>query len=150
ILRAMEKDPARRFESAFAFRDALRQAVSAKQQWQGGRTQASRAVGVYVEIQVADTANEMVEDAVVEDLTNALDIAERMLRDRGFLRALATGSSVLGARVLTGRADEDRTEWKRSVIMASELWGALSTRPSPDPNVHIKVCAHVDDALVRR
>jgi len=96
---------------------------------------------------VADTADAE-SDEMLDDVSAVLDLAETTLRDGGWQLALQTGNAILGAKVLPGgdAGAAARAEARRA---AMALVADLAARPGAQPDVHVNVCVHVDDAEVR-
>jgi serine/threonine-protein kinase len=150
VLRAMEKDPERRFRSARAFSDALAEAVvdpRSRRPSSGGL--AAPAVGVYVDIRVSGETQESMDDSLLDDLGQSLDIAERCLRDAGLLLPIQTGSSLLGARALPDDPEAAQRERAHALETARRLDKELRSRAGADPRIHANICVHADRCIMR-
>ena len=142
VLRALEKAPDRRFDSARAFFAALCEAA-------GGRAPAfdgvrdGLAIGVHVEIAI-DHAGDDYDASLLHDLGRALDLAEDALRARGYLVVLAAGTSLVAARPLAGPEEQRDAEAETRALA-----DALAARPDADPRVRPRLRRHIDRALLR-
>jgi len=96
VLRCMEKTPERRFQSAKAFLEALREAVGSKS---AQAETAANAAAIYLEIRIGADADAE-SDEVLDDTSAILDAAEQSFRGAGLGLPLQTGSALIGARVL--------------------------------------------------
>jgi hypothetical protein len=147
VLRAMEKQPDRRFASAKAFATALREAV-------GGPKIAvveavARAMAIYIEVRVPSDSEAADSDAVLDDVSAILDAGEQVLRAGGWQLVLQTGNALLGARVLPVASSELQTAMQVGRELAQTLSADLSRRPTGHADVHINICVHVADAQTR-
>jgi eukaryotic-like serine/threonine-protein kinase len=149
ILRALEKRPEQRYDSAKSFLFALQEAA--------GRAPVDRdsvherlvpAVGILVELRARTEADEA-DDALADDLARLLDLAERRLRDEGFSVALATGNEILAVRLLPDDAEAAGRAQGAAISSALAMHRAIEARPGADGRVHVNLCVHVDRALVR-
>jgi serine/threonine-protein kinase len=145
VLRAMEKNPERRFPSAKAFLEALQEAVGTRS---ADREAAARAAVVYVEIRIGADADAE-SDEVLDDTSAILDAAEHSFRSAGLTLPLQTGSALIGARVLSADRAEAVKESAEILVLAKTLGEDLAGRPTAHPGVHVNICFHVDRATVR-
>jgi serine/threonine protein kinase len=145
VLRCMEKSAERRYPSARAFIEALRDAV-------GTRTEAVEkpvtAAAIFVEIRIADGADAE-SDEVLDDTSAILDATEQSFRAAGLTLPLQTGGAIIGARVLPAEPGKAADESAAVVGIASALCDELGARPSAHPSVHVNISVHVAPALVR-
>jgi serine/threonine protein kinase len=145
VLRCMEKSAERRYPSARAFIEALRDAV-------GTRTEAVEkpvtAAAIFVEIRIADGADAE-SDEVLDDTSAILDATEQSFRAAGLTLPLQTGGAIIGARVLPAEPGKAADESAAVVGIASALCDELGARPSAHPLVHVNISVHVAPALVR-
>ena len=144
VLRCMEKTPERRYQSAKAFLEALREAVGTR----SAQAETARAAAIYVEIRIADGADAE-SDAVLDDTSAILDAAEHAFRGAGLGLPLQTGSALIGARVLSADAAAGSAERARVVAVAEALGEELAARPSAVPEVHVNIAVHVGPAAVK-
>jgi serine/threonine-protein kinase len=146
VLRSMEKVADRRFPTARAFWEALREAV--------GSTKAdvpevsAQAAAIYVEVRMSPEADND-SDELLDDSSAALDAAEQAFRDAGLVLALQTGSALIAARILSDDAAQAARERAGVKEIAEKLAEQLAERPTAHPEVHVNVCLHVDRAAVR-
>ena len=149
VMRAMEKDPERRFQDVGQFLESLKEAVNAAGTEGKEKTSAwtANAIAVYVEIQLDDAAHE--DDAALARVADVLDRAERELLGAGFLLPLQTGTAVLGVRVLSADAAKSVVERREAMAVANALHG-YANGPDADARVQVLVCLHMDKAVVRR
>src|SRR5205814_905664 len=145
VLRSMEKDPARRFPSAKAFVEALRDAVGTKTD-QPEIT--ARAAAIYVEIRIGAGADAE-SDEVLDDTSAILDTAEQSFRGGGLTLPLQTGSALIGARVLSDDPSQAASERDEVLALATSLAQELADRPTAHGGVHVNICFHVDKAVIK-
>ena len=146
VLRCMEKVPARRYESARAVEEALRAAVAGKQQAE--TVVSKQAVALYVEAQMQSGADES-DDDLVDDLGTVFDLAEQSLHKAGFAILLQTGTTLLGARVLSENADAAAKEQDVARQQAVDLSRQIAGREGAHHQLVIDVRLHVDSTTVR-
>jgi serine/threonine protein kinase len=145
VLRCMEKSPERRYPSARAFMEALRDAVGTKTEV---AEQPMSAAAIFVEIRIAD-GPDAESDEVLDDTSAILDATEQAFRAAGLTLPLQTGSAIIGARVLSMDLRAAADESAAVVGIASALCDELGGRPSAHPAVHVNIAVHVAPALVR-
>jgi serine/threonine protein kinase len=145
VLRCMEKSPERRYPSARAFIEALRDAVGTKTET---AEQPMSAAAIFVEIRIAD-GPDAESDEVLDDTSAILDATEQAFRGAGLTLPLQTGSAIIGARVLSADPRAAADESAAVVGVASALCDELGGRPSAHPAVHVNIAVHVAPALVR-
>jgi len=145
VLRSMEKHADRRFPSAKAFLEALREAVGSKPV---DRDAVARAAVVYVEIRVGPDADAE-SDEVLDDTSAILDAAEHAFRGAGLTLPLQTGSALIGARVLAADSARASQESADVLTLAHVLSDELAARPTAHPGVHVNICFHVGRAAVK-
>jgi serine/threonine-protein kinase len=145
VLRCMEKTAERRYPSARAFIEALREAI-------GTKTEAVEmpvtAAAIFVEIRIADGADAE-SDEVLDDTSAILDATEHTFRAAGLTLPLQTGSAIIGARVLSADAGKAADEGAAVVGVASALCDELAGRDSVNQAVHVNISVHVAPAMVR-
>jgi len=74
-----------------------------------------------------------------------LDSAAQHLRDAGFSLPLETGSALLGARLLSGTAEEQRAQRENAIEVARSLF----SRMQAEPRLRVGACVHADRAITR-
>jgi serine/threonine protein kinase len=144
-LRCMEKTAERRFPSAKAFIDAVRDAVGVKKTT---ADVAARAAAIYVEIRIADGTDQE-SDEVLDDTSMILDTAEQAFRGAGLTLPLQTGSALIGARVLPADAKEATAEREKIAALATTLADELAGRSTAHAGVHVNIAMHVDSASIK-
>jgi eukaryotic-like serine/threonine-protein kinase len=145
VLRCMEKTPARRFQSAKAFLEALREAVGSKST---PAETAARAAAIYLEIRIGEEADAE-SDEVLDDTSAILDAAEQSFRGAGLGLPLQTGSALIGARVLSDNAATASNQRAEVVAVATGLHEALAVRSSAVPGVHVNIAVHIGRVAVK-
>ncbi len=128
VLRALEKGSSRRFQSARAFLDALREAAgeAPPQRWR-----SADAAAVFVELQPF---------AVGGGIPTLLDDVEATLGAAGLRLFLQTGTVVVGTAVLADRAEDRLAEMRKIVAVARQLAGSVAP--------YARVQVHADRADV--
>jgi serine/threonine-protein kinase len=144
-LRCMEKTKDRRFPSATAFIDALRDALGIKK---AGGDASARAAAIYVEIRIAGDADQE-SDEVLDDTSMILDTAEQAFRGAGLVLPLQTGSALIGARVLPSDPKESTAERDKLTALANSLAEELGGRSTAHAGVHVNISMHVDKAAIK-
>jgi hypothetical protein len=145
VLRCMEKNAERRYPSARAFAEALRDAVGGKSD---AHEQTARAGAIYVEVRMNDGADAD-SDEVLDDSSAVLDAAEQTFRAAGFLLPLQTGSALVGAKLFSADAGAFRRERDEMRVLAGTLADELAHRATAHPDIHVNVSFHVDRAVVK-
>jgi serine/threonine-protein kinase len=144
-LRCMEKTKDRRFPSATAFIDALRDALGIKK---AGSDDSAQAAAIYVEIRIAADADQE-SDEVLDDTSMILDTAEQAFRGAGLVLPLQTGSALIGARVLSGDSKEATDQRDQLTSLANTLAEELAGRATAHAGVHVNISMHVDKAAIK-
>ncbi|MEP6653604.1 MAG: serine/threonine-protein kinase [Myxococcales bacterium] len=148
VLRAMEKQPERRYATAKAFITALRDAVGIARPTQAVPAVAARAMAIFVELRTADTADAD-SDELLDDVSAVLDAAEQQLREEGWQLPLQTGNALLGVKLLP-QAEGDRGAARAGgIALAHALAAQFASRATAHADVHVNVTLHVDGAEVR-
>ena len=143
VLRALEKAPDRRFDSAGSFFAALSEAV-------GGPSavvpHASECFAVGIQVTLFVEGEEEIGPAELADAGVALDRVENTLREEGYVIALAAGPVLLAVRP----AGEDlEAERRAALIAARALSRGLAERADASPRLRHRVRIHVDQARMR-
>jgi serine/threonine-protein kinase len=141
----MEKTPERRFQSAKAFLEALREAVGSKS---AQAETAANAAAIYLEIRIGADADAE-SDEVLDDTSAILDAAEQSFRGAGLGLPLQTGSALIGARVLSDNPAVASSQRAEVVAIATGLQEALAARQSAVAGVHVNIAVHVGRAAVK-
>jgi eukaryotic-like serine/threonine-protein kinase len=149
VLRCLEKLPDHRYPSAKSFLCALREAV--------GEPAAGReslpdtitdAVAIYLDLRTRVDSDE-IDDTFADDLGSLLDLAEERLRGAGLMLVSTTSNEVLAIRLLPGGAEEGRRTREAVIRVAAALHRELARRASADARVHVNVCLHAGQVVVR-
>jgi hypothetical protein len=144
VLRCMDKRPERRFESAGAVDQALREALD-RRPAAGDQATHRQAVAVYVDVRPAQESEET-DEALLDEVADTLELAEHALRRAGLLVPLHTGTTLLAARVLPDDPQSAREERARAVELAVGIAQELAERQGA---LRVEVTLHVDQAVLR-
>jgi eukaryotic-like serine/threonine-protein kinase len=145
VLRCMEKQAERRYPSAKAFIEALREVAGTKT---ATSEQTAQAAAIYVEIRIEDGADAE-SDEMLDDTTTILDTTEQHFRAAGLTLPLQTGNAIMGARVLSEDGIVAGNEKADLIGIASALCDELAGRPTAQATVHVNISVHVAAAVVR-
>ncbi len=127
ITRAMAIDPAQRQPGALAFFGALRVAVTDAV---SAPAVEREAFGVLVAVAGPADADE----ALLDDVDRAVQVADAALLGRGFVFARDLGEAVLYVR-----ASDDAREARAAVVAAADQ---IAARPGADPRVRVRLVLH--------
>lgn len=98
ILRCLEKDPNRRFESVLSLQNALHRALGAARQ---SAREMPRSVVIYIRVQAAQAqGDETVHNEVLREVMMFLDNTEDNLREAGFAIASNVTDGIMGVTPL--------------------------------------------------
>lgn len=150
VLRAMEKDPGRRFPSVAEFLSELRAAVGPTRVSRDPTPEATAmGVAIYLEIHMGMDVDE-VDRRLSNDIAYLLDVGEESLDRGGFLLASVTGSEILGVRTFP-ESDPEGLQRVRGEAMdlAILLHARVSGRPGADPRVQATVSVHIAPVQIR-
>lgn len=143
VLRALEKAPERRFDSAGSFFAALSEAS-------GGPSavvpRASECFAVGIQVTLFMEGDAEIGPLELADAGIALDMVENTLRDYGYIIALAAGPALLAVRTAGPDLEAERCA---ALIAARELSRGLEERPGGCPRLRHRVRLHVDQARMR-
>jgi serine/threonine protein kinase len=151
VLRCLEKQPERRYDSVKDFLAALRGAASeglVPRRRDSAPEGPSQGVAIYAEIRMHTAADE-VDEILSDDIGFILDLVEETLRAEGFTLVSATGSQVLGVRLLSMDPAQGATERAEAIDLATSLRQRLDGRPGADGRVHVNLSLHVAPVIVR-
>ncbi|MCC6558129.1 MAG: serine/threonine protein kinase [Polyangiaceae bacterium] len=143
VLRALEKAPERRFDSAGSFFVALSEAV-------GGPISAAIsardcfAVGIHVILSVAGGGE--IGAPELAGVGRALDRVEAVLTDHGYLIALAAGPALLGVRAVGADVEAER---RAASAVVRDVVEALRGEAGGCPRLRRRLRLHVDRARMR-
>jgi serine/threonine protein kinase len=146
IVRAMNRFPEQRYDSAPAFVAAFRAALAAEGAPPPGRRR--QAVGIYVDVQAALTpgnAGTAYDDAMLDDMESVMPLAWSYLREHDCLLAYENGNSALFVRPLAPDAALGDRFSRASVDLATRLLHALQRRPGRIPQVAVSVHLHLGE-----
>lgn len=143
VLRALEKTPERRFDSAGSFFAALSEAS-------GGSSavvpRASECFAVGIQVTLFVDGDGEIGPIELTDVGFALDMVENTLRDYGYIIALAAGPALLGVRTAGPDLEAERCA---ALLAARELSRGLEERRGACPRLRHRVRLHVDQARMR-
>ena len=147
VLRALEKDPARRYPSVGEFLKAFADVVQAPAPASLADAHEVDAPVIYVEVRTDGGAEQ--DERLLDDLWTVLDLAEQTLRAAGFDLPLCTGSAVLGllAPPTTDGEGPPRPH-QYAHAAAQALARQLAVRGGAHPAVWVNVTLHSHRALV--
>jgi eukaryotic-like serine/threonine-protein kinase len=151
VLRCLEKQPDRRYDSVKDFLAALRGAASeefSSRRRDSAPHAASRGFAIYADIRVHDAGDE-IEEILSDDIGFILDLVEETLRAEGFTLVSATGSQVLAVRLLSADPRRCKAERAKAIDLAASLRRRIDQRPGADARVHVNLCAHVAPVITR-
>ena len=149
VLRCLEKQPARRYDSVRDLLADLRAAVAGPRSRgeSNAAAAASQGFAVYVEVRMPGRDDDL-DEAILADTGDVLDLVEEHLTGERFLLASASGNAVLGVRRLSAA---DAVEERRAALeIARVVHRRIAERPDADPRVHVNVCVHVGEIVARR
>jgi serine/threonine-protein kinase len=147
VLRSMDKLAERRFPTARAFCEALREAVGTSKA--EVPEVAARAAAIYVEVRISEEADSD-SDELLDDSSAVLDTSEMTFREAELLLPLQTGSAIIAARILSDDVEQAAGERAQLMEIAQRLVEQLAERPTAHPELlHVNVTVHVGRALVR-
>lgn len=149
VLRCLEKQPERRFPSVRALLRELRDAVGRPASAPESMPELSvDALGIHVGIRLRAALDD-IDDALADDLGRAMDLAEGALRRAGLSVLATAGDEVLGVRILPGGRGAERRARAEALEVATGLQAQVTGRPGADGRVHVNVCLHADQVLIR-
>lgn len=162
VARALEKLPEGRYDSVDEFFEAFSEAAREAPKPRRAVTHVPepllvedidspdpRAVGIYISATLEDEDDEF-DDDLLDDLSLCLEEAEVSLRDAGFHILLATGTALLGVKVLPDEDQEEEEEKaarRRAMKLAHSLQASLNAEAID--RAALEVHAHVDLVSVR-
>jgi eukaryotic-like serine/threonine-protein kinase len=149
VLRCLEKHPDHRFPSVKSFLCEFREAVGEPA---SGRNSVpdllTNAVAVYLDLRARFDADDL-DDTCADQLGCVLDLAEERLRSAGLMLVSTTGNEILAIRLLSGGAAEARRGREEVIDVAAALHEEIVRRTSPDARLHVNMCLHAGQVLVR-
>jgi serine/threonine-protein kinase len=152
VLRCLEKLPERRYQTATAFLDALREAVGGGRRRPSSASQsprAAQAVAILVETRFREDAEADMDDSLLDAMAELLEAGAHRLREAGLLVPLQAGNAVLGVVPLPAEGADEAGERRRVLELAATLRVEFDRMTGQDPRMHVNVAVHVDKALVR-
>ncbi len=145
VLRCLEKAPANRFQSIAAVEQAFRAAVAGGPAPSDTKT-SKRAVAISVAVPPADVDEG--DDALLDDLTHVLDMAERAFEDAGLTNVLQTSTNLVVARVLSDDSAAAQSEVRAAREQALALMRRIVGRDHAHASLQVAVRLHVAAAVV--
>jgi hypothetical protein len=128
--------------------EALRAAVMGETSGPKVQESPRQAAAVHVDARPAAGADEN-DEQLLDDLANVLDMAEQSLTQAGFAILLQTGTTLLGARVLSEEPEAARREHEAAREDARALSRKIATREGAHPALKVELRLHVDSAVLR-
>jgi eukaryotic-like serine/threonine-protein kinase len=147
VLKCMNKNAQDRYPSAQAVLDALREAVLGGPASQAPES-SRRAAAVHVDVRPQGDADQS-DEMLLDDISSVLDMTEQALREAGFAILLQTGTTLLGARVLSDDEPTSTKEHDDAREQARALTRRIATRSGAHPALRVEVRLHVDSAVLR-
>lgn len=149
VLRAMSKHPGARFASAGELLADFRLAV------EGGEEAVTesherRMVAIHIEVEAESSAleDDNLDDDLFRDMEAALPFASRILLQKGYMLAMATGNTRLFVKELPKEPEKEPIARRDAVRTALALDRQLASRPTYDDRVRISMCLHVGQVQV--
>jgi eukaryotic-like serine/threonine-protein kinase len=151
VLRCLEKKRDARFESVESFLAAFRSAIGGDRASTGPTAAACQAVAILVETRAAGPdAGDDLDDALLDDMSTMIEIAEEVLREGGFALVLQTATSVLGASAMTVEdPNVERDRRTAAVECALRLAEAIAARENANSRARAVISVHAGAAVVR-
>jgi eukaryotic-like serine/threonine-protein kinase len=147
VLRCLEKQPDRRFDSVDDLVVALREAAGRPRR-AAPRDVEVTGFGLHVRLRI-DFDGDLIDAALADDIARTLDFIEARLARTGFLIAFATESEILAVRPLPDDPGAPPRARLAALEAAAGLHGEVSARPDADPRLHATVCVHIDQVTLR-
>jgi serine/threonine-protein kinase len=148
VLKCMSKNATDRYPSAKAVAEALREAVLGSSEPTATSHASRQAAAVHVDAR-PDAGADQNDETLLDDLASVLDMTEHALREAGFAILLQTGTTLLGARVLSEDDTTSTQEREDAREQARALSRKIAARSGAHPRLHVEVRLHVDSAVVR-
>lgn len=143
IARAMAKDPAHRFQDPQQLIEAFAHALRADSS--GGVQVPTPALAIYVDARIP--MDREVDEAIFENLMQALDMAVRQLGEHHYTIALQTSTAILGVRLLAHEPAVYQTARAQALLLADTLINRL--RRLAGAPIHFNLSVHSDSALTQ-
>lgn len=155
VMKAMSKEPDRRYQSVSAFVEAYRAAVAAtREQVRESRAQArdpslaEPALVLYIDVGARPQALEDPEDALLDDMESIIPRAAESLEDRGYMVAYERGTSALFVRLLPAERLREPATRRAEVLAVARLFEELQKRPQREADVRLRMYLHTGDVVV--
>ncbi|XYH97648.1 serine/threonine-protein kinase [Sorangium sp. So ce1128] len=149
VLRCLEKQPDLRFPSVKSFLCTLREAVGEPSSGRSSLTEVvADAIAIHVDLRARTEADDL-DDRLADELGLALDLAEERLRDAGLTLVSMTGSEILAVRLLSSDPEEALRQRAGVIEIASALRDEIALRSRADGRVHVNLCLHAGQVVVR-
>lgn len=144
VMRCLQKHPERRYRTAQNLLDALRSAVGHVPK--DVATESRPAIAVYGEL--STEGGDDLDDAMIDDMTCALDMLERELGQYDFTFPLRTSTALLAVRLSDDYAELGR-ERDDVVERVAGLKRSVEERSGRHPRVVLDVALTVSEAFCR-
>jgi serine/threonine-protein kinase len=145
VLRCLEKEADRRYQSTAAFLTALREAVAAPGA-AAPKGHTRQALAVHAEVELAEFSQD--DEVVHAALAEVLDLLEQQLRATGFVLALQTGTALLGIRLLESSGSLPPEQVQRLHESLRQLRRDAESL-ALEVGAHVHLCVHVGPVEVR-
>ncbi|MEE9383769.1 MAG: serine/threonine-protein kinase [Nannocystaceae bacterium] len=140
VAKAMAKDREDRYATADDLLEAIRAAASATAP-EREPPQSCRVVAVYLGVAASDDEDEQDED-FLDDLMNALDLGDEILREMSYEIPLSTSTAMLAVQQLAPDA-ELIDACSAAHEIAERLLDELNEREDPDERVKLQIAVHI-------
>lgn len=155
IMKAMSKEPERRYQNVSTFVEAFRAAVEQTNEAPptarvetGVQAPTVPALVLYIDVGAEPQALEDPEDPLLDDMESIIPRAAESLEDRGYLVAYERGTSALFVRVFTAERLREPEIRRAEVLAAAQLFEELQGRPQRDADVRLRMYLHTGDVVV--
>jgi serine/threonine-protein kinase len=150
LVRAMAIDPAHRYASPGEFLDAFRahaQNVTAPASGTPRPRHQRDTIAVLLHLQVPAQALDDPNDALLDDIDDAMDMASSELRMLGFVPFLEAGTRILYHRPIEpGQPATLAQACDRALADARAVYRALASRPGSDARICVTLRLHLEAA----
>ena len=140
VRRAMHADAELRYPGVADYIAALRQAAAPAAALAPHQERARPAIAIYVDVRIDDGAD--ADEALLSDIDDILDHADRQLRRHNFSAVLEHSNATLFAR--PAGPEITLRERREAALAAVGLSRSLAQRSNPSPRVHVNIALAAD------